>query len=179
MNKKVVIAIVIIVIVIIIGVVGYLIYSSNKKKKDLQSQQQMAILQQQMNQNPNMPSDQKMNILGQIAALAAQIAATKQAAGGGVGTPPYVPPVAGTPVVDAAPPITVDPPGFPLRVGSNTSTAPVGKKYVQNIQGAMNLKCGKKLVTDGKFGPLTQAAAAQCIGSPIVSWQQYQDYVTI
>jgi len=181
MNKKVVIAIVIIVVVIIIGVVGFLIYKSNKKKKDALAQQQMMILQQQLAQNPNMPPTQKAGILGQIANLAAMISASKQnglPSGPlpGLGGGGYTPPV---PVVDAGGYTPIEPAGFPLKNGSDTSKAPVGFKFVQNIQSAMNLKCGKKLIVDGKFGPLTQSAATQCIGYPTISWKQYQDYVTV
>lgn len=157
MSKKAIIAIVIIAIVIIIGVVGFLIYRNNKKKKDLAAQQQMAILQQQL--QGNVPPAQRASLLSQIADIAAQIQ--------GGGTPPFVPANTGSGSVS-----TTTPNGFPLRKGSDTSKAPIN--YVQGVQIGINAKCGKKLVSDGKFGPLTESAAISCLGTPTVSWQQYQ-----
>ena len=155
MGKRGIIVIVIVAIVIIIGVVGFLVYRNNKKKKELAAQQ-MAILQQQLQQG-NVPPAQKADLLSQIADLAAQIQ--------GGGTPPFVP--ANTGNVN-----TGSPNGFPSRKGSDTSKAPIN--YVQGVQIGINAKCGKKLVSDGKFGPLTEAAAISCLGTPTVSWQQYQ-----
>lgn len=177
MKKGAVIAIVIIVLVIIIGVVGYLIYKSNQKKQADAAQRQADILQAQLAQNPNMPPQQRASILEQLANLAGAIAAAKAGSGQGGTPPPYVPPgYVPPPTGDAGSPVA--PYGFPLRNGSNTKNAPAGKKYVQQLQSAINAKCGKKLVPDGVFGPLTQSAATQCIGSSTVSWDQYQSYLT-
>lgn len=185
MNRKAVIATVIILIVIIIAVVIYLIYRSNKKNKDLQLQQQADILQQQLN-NPALPPTQRQGILAQLAILAAQIAAAKQAKASGTPTtwtppiydptanipdwtPPWTPP--GTPVNNPAPTWTPvgTPSGFPLRKGSSGG-------YVKTLQQQLNSRCGKGLVTDGKFGPLTESAAIACIGTSTVSWAQFKQY---
>ena len=181
MNKKVVIAIIIIVVVIIIGVVGFLIYRSNKRKKE-EAAAQMLILQQQLAQNPNMPPTQKAGILEQIANLAAMVAAAKAQGQGGTGTPPYIPGMGMPPYAPANPPANtpVPPAGFPLKTGSNTKNAPSGKNYVQNLQGALNAKCGKNLVMDGVYGPLTQTAVTQCLGGvQSVSWDKYREYLTV
>jgi hypothetical protein len=42
------------------------------------------------------------------------------------------------------------------------------------LQNAINAKCSKNLVPDGKFGPLTKAAAQSCLGSSVVSWDTYK-----
>jgi peptidoglycan hydrolase-like protein with peptidoglycan-binding domain len=169
-TKKIIIAIVIIFIVIIIGVVGYLIYKSNKKKKDDLASQQMAILQQQL-ESGNVPPQQKAGLLAQIAALAAQIKNANQ----DISTPPYVSGIYAPPAGSASssiPDTTPSPAGFPLKKGSNTSKAPIN--YVKSLQAAINVKCNQKLVTDGVFGPKTESAVISCLGTPTVSFQQYQ-----
>jgi hypothetical protein len=168
MSRKAIIILVIVVIVIIIGVVGFLIYKKNKDRKDAEAANQLAMLQAQLNQNPNMPPQAKAGIVDQIAMLMAQIQAARsgqqqpnQYPGGfpGLGGP-WTPnaSVPGTPVA---------PYGFPLKTGSNNN-------YVKNLQVALNNKCGLKLVPDGKFGPLTANAAQSCIGNSIVSWELYR-----
>ena len=182
MSRKAIIAIVIIVIVIIIGVVGFLIYKKNKDNKAAEAAKAAAILQAQLNANPNMGSNQRQDIMSRIADL------IQQAQGGGIGTPPYVPqggyqgpyalPLPPTGYVGPAPsgPGTpVAPYGFPLRSGSNTSTSQ--PNYVAMLQSAINAKCGKNLVPDGKFGPLTASAAQSCVGTPTVAWEQYRGLV--
>lgn len=172
MNKKVIIAIVIVFVVIVIGVVGFLIYRNNRRKKEQEAQQQMAILQQQLATNPNMPAEQKGNLLGQIANLAAVLAQIKSGAAD-KGTPDG--PLPGLGGAGWNP----EPSGFPL-VKGNSGT------YVKNLQMAINAKCGNKLksigmlplTTDGKFGPLTEKGAAACLGTTSVNWQQYKGLTT-
>ena len=168
MKKNTIIILVIVFVIIIIAVVAFLIYRNNRKKKEQEAQQQMAILQQQLAQNPEMPAQEKGNLLGQIANLAAIIGqirgGTKDNSGplpglGGAGWNP-------------------EPSGFPLKKGSVNS-------YVTTLQKAINTKCSSKmksmgmlpLTTDGKFGPLTEKAAAACVGANTVSWQKYQEYI--
>ena len=124
----------------------------------------MAILQQQLSQ-PNIPVTQKQSILEQIAGLAAIIGSNipqkgqAQAFIPGGAPAPYSPPQSST--------TTPAPAGFPLKKGSSGP-------YVTAVQKAVNTKCGSKLVTDGKFGPLTEKAIASCLGSATISWEQYQ-----
>ena len=171
MSRKSIIVIVIIAVVIIIGIVGFLIYKKNKDKaenKDKAAQQaaaeQAAMLQAQLNANPNMPAQQKAGIIEQLAALALQI----QAAKGGTATPPIASP---NPLPGLGGGIWVNSASFPLRSGSNNS-------YVANLQLALNKKCGKNLVADGKFGPLTQSAVQSCIGGTTISTDQYKTYIS-
>ena len=167
MSRKAIIILVIVVIVIIIGVVGFLIYKKNKDTKDAEAANQLAMLQAQLNQNPNMPTQAKAGIVDQIAMLMAQI----QAARSGQQSTQYpqgFPGLGGPWTPNASGPGTpVAPYGFPLKNGSNNN-------YVKNLQVALNNKCGLRLVTDGKFGPLTASAAQSCIGNPIVSWELYR-----
>ena len=171
MSRKAIIILVIVVVVIIIGVVGFLIYKKSKDKKAEQAAKDAALLQAQLNANPNMPQQQKAGILEQLAMLAEQIRAAK---GGDQGQPnPYPqgfpglggpwnpnPSGPGTPVAAY---------GFPLKTGSSGN-------YVANLQNAINKTCNTKLVPDGKFGPLTANAAKSCFGSPVVSWELYRSY---
>jgi type II secretory pathway pseudopilin PulG len=166
MSRKAIIILVIVVIVIIIGVVGFLIYKKNKDKKDKEAANQLAMLQAQLNQNPNMPPQAKAGIVDQIAMLMAQIQGsrdeqqTNQYPQGfpGLGGP-WTPPI--------NPSSTQAPYGFPLKTGSSGN-------YVANLQNALNKTCNLKLVPDGKFGPLTANAAKSCFGNSVVSWELYR-----
>ena len=160
MSRKAIIILVIIVIVIIIGVVGFLIYKKSKDRNSSQAAIDAEMLRQQLAQNPNMPQDQRSNILAQLAILAEQLRAAK-----GQGT--YVPGY-GTPTYGPEPaPTQTAPYGFPLKQGSSGS-------YVASLQNAINAKCGTKLIADGKFGPLTSNAAKSCLKTPDVDWEYYK-----
>jgi hypothetical protein len=169
MSRKAIIILIIVVVVIIIGVVGFLIYKKNKDAKAIQAAKDAAILQAQLNQNPNMPPQQKASILEQLAMLAEQVRS-------GQGQyPSGFPGLGGQWNPNASGPGTpVAPYGFPLKTGSNTSTSQ--PNYVATLQNAINSKCGTKLIADGKFGPLTANAAKSCFGSPVVSWELYRGY---
>lgn len=168
MSRKSIIVIVIIAVIIIIGIVGFFIYKKNKDKQQAAADQaanQAAILQAQLNANPNMPPQQKAGIIEQLAALALQIQAARS---GGTATPPIASP---NPLPGLGGGIWVNSASFPLRSGSNNS-------YVANLQLALNKKCGKNLVADGKFGPLTQSAVQSCIGGTTISTDQYKTYIS-
>jgi hypothetical protein len=53
---------------------------------------------------------------------------------------------------------TIQPSGFPLKkaIGFN--------QLAKNLQKGLNKKCNSKLVEDGKFGALTEAALLKCYG---------------
>lgn len=163
MNKKLVIAIIIIVVVIIIAIVGFLIYKNKKKQKEDAA---TAILQQQLSQ-PNIPTNQKQNILEQIAGLAVIIGSNIPANQGKALIP-------GTQPASASQSIPA-PADFPLKKNSSGL-------FVQAVQKSVNGKCGDKLkaigmaplVADGKFGPLTEKGVAACLGTTTVSWEQYK-----
>jgi peptidoglycan hydrolase-like protein with peptidoglycan-binding domain len=168
MSRKSIIIIVIIAVVIIVGVLGFFIYKKNKDKKTILAQDaanKANLLQAQLNANPNMPPQQKAGILEQLAALALQIQAARD---GSTATPPIASP---NPLPGLGGGIWVNPASFPLMSGSNNS-------YVANLQLALNKKCGKNLVADGKFGPLTQSAVQSCIGGTTISTDQYKAYTT-
>lgn len=170
MKKTTIIILVIVFVIIIIAVVAFLIYKNNQKKKQ-EAQQQMAILQQQLAQNPQMPTEQKGDLLAQISNLAAIIGQFK---GGKEDKPSFS-------ILNPTGNWNPEPAGFPL------SKALQAKKnsYVETLQKAINTKCKNKmksmgmlpLTTDGRFGTLTEKAAAACVGSNTVSWQQYQTYI--
>lgn len=162
-KKKLIIAIIIIVVVITIAIVSFLIYKNKKKQKE-DAAAQMAILQQQLSQ-PNIPVNQKQNILQQIAGLAVIIGSNLPVKNN------QIPAMPNTNSTTPAPTVNIPAPaGFPLKNGSSSP-------YVQLLQKAINTKCGSGLSTDGKFGPKTESAALSCIGTKTVSWQQYQSLI--
>jgi len=180
MNKKTVIIIVMVVVVIIICIVAFLIYRKNQQRKEEDAKMQLAMLQAQLSQQPNMPAAQKQTILQQIAGLADIIMKAKAANNANTSSAP-LPGLGGPGYVPTSGPITSvpAPAGFPLKKGSKGN-------YVADLQRAINFKCGdklksagmSKLSTDGDFGSLTEKGAATCLGSTVVTWEQYQREVT-
>ena len=170
MSKKAIIAIVVIVVLIVISIVSFLIYRNSKNKK-AEAEQRLAALQQQLNSQPNMPVDQKANLLGQIAQLLGNVQ-------GNVQLPQFTPGTTPNPALDTN--NNVAPNGFPLK--KNVTGMAL---YNQAVQKAVNGKCGDKLkaigmaplVADGKFGPLTEKGIAACLGTTTVSWEQYKSLV--
>ena len=169
MSRKAIIAIVVIVVLIVISIVSFLIYRNSKNKK-AEAEQRLAALQQQLNSQPNMPANQKANLLGQIAELL-----------GNVQLPQYTqhtPGATPNPALDTN--NNVAPNGFPLK--KNVTGMAL---YNQAVQKAVNGKCGDKLkaigmaplVADGKFGPLTEKGVAACLGTTTVSWEQYKSLI--
>jgi hypothetical protein len=149
MKKGVVITIIVIFAVIIISVVAWLIYRSSKKKSEAElvaAQNQLAALQAQL-ANPALPAQEKQTLLTQIGNLgqilqSSGIDISNLFKNSGSGNPPVNP--------------AVQPPGFPLKKASGYSP------LAQNLQAGLNKKCNSRLVADGKFGNLTEAALMKC-----------------
>ena len=151
MKKGVVITIIIIFAVIIISVVAYLIYKNSEKKKMADAQNQLLVLQAQL-ANPATTIPEKANIITQIGNLAALL----QNSGVNLNLKPNLNLNTNTNTNTNTNPPAIQPPGFPVKkaLGFNI--------LAQNLQKGLNLKCGSKLVPDGKFGSLTESALMKC-----------------
>lgn len=151
MKKGVVITIIVIFAVIIISVVAWLIYKSSKKKSEAElvaAQNQLAALQAQL-ANPATTPQEKQTLLTQIGDLGQILQSSgvdisklfnfNKNDNANTNTTP-----------------AVQPPGFPLKKASGYSP------LAQNLQAGLNKKCNSRLVADGKFGNLTEAALMKC-----------------